>query len=304
MGCDNYIMFNYLIQFEWSQDNIKIGNILIKLADLENLINKFFMIISTIILMYISIKLGNYLIKKFVDRQIKSNTMLSLDTQRAKTLGEVLKSVLKYSVYFLGIASILSNLFNGMSFTFASIGGVAVGFGAQSLVKDLINGFFILFEDQFGVGDHITIGAFEGIVESIGIRTTVIKDFSGDVHSIPNGSIVQITNHSRDNIRFIVDVDIAYEENIDNAINAIKKACEKFEEENEDIREPIQVLGVNALNASSVTIRVIGKAKPLKQWGMERELRKLIKIKLDEDGIEIPYPKTQLININLEEGEI
>ncbi|WP_460281937.1 mechanosensitive ion channel family protein [Clostridium sp. CTA-5] len=297
-------MFNYLIQFEWSQDNIKIGNILIKLADLENLINKFFMIISTIILMYISIKLGNYLIKKFVDRQIKSNTMLSLDTQRAKTLGEVLKSVLKYSVYFLGIASILSNLFNGMSFTFASIGGVAVGFGAQSLVKDLINGFFILFEDQFGVGDHITIGAFEGIVESIGIRTTVIKDFSGDVHSIPNGSIVQITNHSRDNIRFIVDVDIAYEENIDNAINAIKKACEKFEEENEDIREPIQVLGVNALNASSVTIRVIGKAKPLKQWGMERELRKLIKIKLDEDGIEIPYPKTQLININLEEGEI
>ncbi|MBW6411784.1 mechanosensitive ion channel family protein [Clostridium sp. YB-6] len=262
------------------------------------------MIILTIILMYISIKLGNHLIKKFVDRQIKSNAMLSLDSQRAKTLGEVLKSVLKYLVYFLGIGSILSNLFNGMSFTFASIGGVAVGFGAQSLVKDLINGFFILFEDQFGVGDYITIGEFSGIVESIGIRTIVIKDFSGDVHSIPNGSIIQVTNHSRDNIRFIVDVDIAYEENIDNAINVIKKTCEKFEEQNEDIREPIQVLGVNALNASSVTIRVIGKAKPLKQWETERELRKLIKIKLDEDGIEIPYPKTQLINLNLEKERI
>lgn len=298
------LKFNYLIESGIGETFGKIKDVLKGVPNIEILVNKAFMVVFTIILMYISVKLGNYLIKKFVDRQIKSNAMLSLDTQRAKTLGEVLKSVLKYSVYFLGIASILSNLFNGMSFTFASIGGVAVGFGAQSLVKDLINGFFILFEDQFGVGDYITIGQFSGIVESIGIRTIVIKDFSGDVHSIPNGSIVQVTNHSRDNIRFIVDVDIAYEENIDNAINVIKKACEKFEEENEDIREPIQVLGVNALNASSVTIRVIGKAKPLKQWGMERELRKLIKTKLDEDGIEIPYPKTQLININLEKEGI
>ncbi|WP_315081782.1 mechanosensitive ion channel family protein [uncultured Clostridium sp.] len=297
-------MINYLIKFDWSQEEIKLGKISIGLNNIEFLVNKSLRILSVFILMYISIKIGNYLIKKFVERQIKSNTMLSLDSQRAKTLGEVMKSVLKYSVYFIGITSIISALFNGLSFTFASMGGLAVGFGAQSLIKDLINGFFILFEDQFGVGDHITVGAFSGIVESIGIRTTIIKDFTGDVHSIPNGSIVEVTNHSRGNIRFIVDVNIAYEENIDNAISIIKEVCSNFEQGNEDIKEPIEVLGVNALNASSVTIRVIGKSKPLKQWEMERELRKLIKLRLDKEGIEIPYPKTQLVSTNMEKGDL
>ncbi|KFX59384.1 mechanosensitive ion channel family protein [Clostridium botulinum] len=297
-------MINYLIKFDWNQEEIKIGKILIKLSNIETLINKTLIIIGVFILMYISIKIGNYLIRKFVERQVKSNTRLSLDSQRAKTLGEVMKSVLKYAVYFIGIASIISTLFKGLSFTFASMGGLAVGFGAQSLIKDLINGFFILFEDQFGVGDHITVGTFNGIVESIGIRTTIIKDFTGDVHSIPNGSIIEVTNHSRGNIRFIVDVDIAYEENIDNAISIIKEVCSNFEQNNEDIRESIEVLGVNALNASSVTIRVIGKSKPLKQWEMERELRKLIKLRLDKEGIEIPYPKTQLVSVNMEKGDL
>ncbi|KAI3347209.1 mechanosensitive ion channel family protein [Clostridium botulinum] len=297
-------MINYLIKFDWSQEEIKLGKISIGLNNIEYLVNKSLRILSVFILMYISIKIGNYLIKKFVERQIKSNTMLSLDSQRAKTLGEVMKSVLKYSVYFIGVASIISTLFNGLSFTFASMGGLAVGFGAQSLIKDLINGFFILFEDQFGVGDHITVGTFSGLVESIGIRTTIIKDFTGDIHSIPNGSIIEVTNHSRGNIRFIVDVDIAYEENIDNAISIIKEVCSDFEQNNEDIREPMEVLGVNALNASSVTIRVIGKSKPLKQWEMERELRKLIKLRLDKEGIEIPYPKTQLVSTNMEKGDL
>lgn len=235
---------------------------------------------------------------------MKSNAALSLDPQRAKTLGGVMKSILKYSVYFLGITSILSVLFGGISFTFASIGGVALGLGSQSLIKDFINGFFILFEDQFGIGDYVTIGNFSGIVQTIGIRTTIIKDFTGDIHSIPNGMISEVTNHSRGNTRFIVDVDIAYEEDIDNAINAIKECCDKFQKEHEDfINEPIEVSGVSALAASSVTIRTVGRTKPLTQWKMENELRKAIKITLDENGIEIPYPKTQLININSDKGE-
>lgn len=299
----------YLIKLAIEQQEFKFGKLSISMEDIDKFISMFITkgmkIIFTIFIMYISIKIGKHLIKKFVDRQIKSNAMLSLESQRAETLGEVLKSVLKYAVYFIGIASIISILFNGISFTFASIGGFAVGFGAQSLVKDLINGFFILFEDQFGVGDYVTIGQFNGIVSSIGIRTTIIKDFTGDIHSIPNGSIVQVTNHSRSDIRFMVDVDIAYEEDIDNAINVINETCEAFREENKSIiSEPIDVLGVTALAASGVTIRVIGKAKPLKQWEMERELRKAIKGALDKRGIEIPYPKTQLVNSNqLKENE-
>lgn len=286
---------------------LEIGKVIISLEDFEVVFNKGIKIISIVIIMYLSIKIGKYLIKKAVDKQVKSNAALSLDPQRAKTLGGVMKSILKYSVYFLGITSILSVLFGGISFTFASIGGVALGLGSQSLIKDFINGFFILFEDQFGIGDYVTIGNFSGIVQTIGIRTTIIKDFTGDIHSIPNGMISEVTNHSRGNTRFIVDVDIAYEEDIDNAINAInaiKECCDKFQKEHEDfINEPIEVLGVSALAASSVTIRTVGRTKPLTQWKMENELRKAIKITLDENGIEIPYPKTQLININSDKGE-
>lgn len=295
---------NYLVHLSLDKDELEIGKLVINLKDFEVILNKGLKIIFTIIIMYLSIKIGKYLIKKAVDKQVKSNASLSLDPQRAKTLGGVMKSILKYSVYFLGITTILSVLFGGISFTFASIGGVALGLGAQSLIKDFINGFFILFEDQFGIGDYVTIGNFNGIVQTIGIRTTIIKDINGDVHSIPNGTISEVTNHSRGNTRFIVDVDIAYEEDIDNAINAIKECCDKFQKENEEfINEPLEVLGVSALAASSVTIRTIGRTKPLTQWKMENELRKAIKITLDKEGIEIPYPKTQLININSDKGE-
>lgn len=295
---------NYLVHLSLDKTELEIGKVIISLEDFEVVFNKGIKIISIVIIMYLSIKIGKYLIKKAVDKQVKSNAALSLDPQRAKTLGGVMKSILKYSVYFLGITSILSVLFGGISFTFASISGVALGLGSQSLIKDFINGFFILFEDQFGIGDYVTIGNFSGIVQTIGIRTTIIKDFTGDIHSIPNGMISEVTNHSRGNTRFIVDVDIAYEEDIDNAINAIKECCDKFQKEHEDfINEPIEVLGVSALAASSVTIRTVGRTKPLTQWKMENELRKAIKITLDENGIEIPYPKTQLININSDKGE-
>lgn len=261
-------------------------------------------IIFVMIVMYFTIKVGKHLIKKFVERQVASNAMLSLDSQRAKTLGEVLKSVLKYSVYFMGIAIIVSILFGEISFTFASIGGIAVGLGAQSLIKDLINGFFILFENQFGVGDHVTLGSFNGIVKSIGIRTTVISDFTGDIHSIPNGSIIGVTNHSRNEIRFAVDVNISYEENIEKTISIIEVTCNDFKSKNEEyISEPIEVSGVIALGTSSVTIRVVGKAKPLSQWKMENELRKEIKLTLDKNKIEMPYSNKQLSNENIEKDD-
>ena len=290
-------MFSALFKVSLGDGSLDIGKgISIDMSDIENIVNKGIRIVIIILLMYITIKIGNRLINKFVKKQIESNARFSMDNQKAKTIGEVLKSVLKYMTYFIGAALILSDAFNGISVAMASVGGFALGFGAQSLVKDIINGFFILFEDQYGVGDHVTIGTFSGIVETIGIRTTVIRDFSGDVHLIPNGTINQVTNHSRGNIRFIVDVDISYEEDIDNAINVITNVCNKYKNENENIVEPIEVLGVNSLNASSVTIRIIGKTKPLKQWEAERELRKRVKKVLDEEGIEIQYPKTQLVN--------
>ena len=283
---------DYLMKLAIEDSTINIGDFIsVGLEDIISIRDKGLKIILVIIIMYFSIRIGKHLIKKFVQKQVESNAMLSLDSQRAKTLGEVLKSVLKYSVYFMGITTIISIVFGGASFTFASIGGIAVGLGAQSLIKDLINGFFILFENQFGVGDHVTLGSFTGIVKSIGIRTTVINDFSGDVHSIPNGSISGVTNHSRNNIKFTVDVNIAYEEDVEEVIHIIEATCEEFKNENEEcMDEPIEVSGIAALELSNITIRVVGKAKPLNQKKMEMKLRRSIKLALDKNKIGMSNP--------------
>lgn len=262
-------------------------------------IGKIISLILLIVIMYLIIKIGDKAIGRFVENQANSKRSFSMDRQKAFTVGAILKSTLKYAVYFSGAAIVIGSTFKVSAGVLSAIGFV-VGIGAQSLVKDIINGFFILFEDQYGVGDYVTIGAFSGIVENIGIRSTVLRDFSGDIHNLPNGAVTQVTNHSRGDMRFIVDVGIAYEEDIDNAINVISKVCNKFTNKNqEELRGDIEVLGVTALNDSSVTIRVVGKAVPMSQWKMERDLRKEIKIALDEAEIEIPYPKAQLVNNNI-----
>ncbi|WP_288222410.1 mechanosensitive ion channel family protein [uncultured Clostridium sp.] len=262
-------------------------------------IGKVISLIILIVIMYAIIKIGDKAIDRFVKNQANSKLSFSMDRQKAFTVGAILKSSLKYIVYFSGAAIVIGSTFKVSAGVLSAIGFV-VGIGAQSLVKDIINGFFILFEDQYGVGDYVTIGSYSGIVENIGIRATVLRDFSGDVHNLPNGAVTEVTNHSRGDMRFMVDVGIAYEEDIDNAIDVIKKACNKFTNKNKDeLKGEVEVWGVIALNASSVTIRVAGKAIPMSQWKMERDLRKEIKIALDEAGIEIPYPKTQLVNNNI-----
>ncbi|WP_300379736.1 mechanosensitive ion channel family protein [Clostridium sp.] len=279
----------YFLHIDWE-------GIFTKILDLlEIIINKGLVIIIITLLMYLIIKIGNKLINRFVEKQVKSKRTFSMDGKKALTVGAILKSTLKYAVYFSSAALIISKVFNVSPGILSGIGFV-VGIGAQSLVRDLINGFFILFEGQFSVGDYITVGTYSGTVENIGIRSTVLKDFSGLIHVIPNGSIIEVTNHSKENIMFIVDVQIAYEEDIDNTIRIIQGVASKFEEKNKDIiKEKVEAIGAIAINHSGVTIRVVGKTKPLLQWKLERELRKEIKIALDENGIKIPYPKTQII---------
>lgn len=277
--------------------NINFGPINFNTLVFSNIIDKIFRVIIIIIIMNITIKLGNKIINLFVKRQIKSNTRFKMDSQKAKTVGTVLKSVLKYSTYFLGIALIIGELFSNLSVAVAGIGTFTVGLASQNLIKDIINGFFILFEDHFGIGDHVTLGEFSGIVDSIGIRTTKIRDFNGDIHLIPNGSITTVTNHSRSNMSFIVDVDIAYEEDVDKAISTIKKVCLEFQKNNSDVTDTIEVIGITSITSSSVTIRVVGKSKPLSQWKMERDLRRLIKLELDKEEIKIPYTKTRILKM-------
>ncbi|MBL4930502.1 mechanosensitive ion channel family protein [Clostridium paridis] len=288
-------VFQSLFSIDAEKKTLDIGGKIVNIQFLFNIAWGIVKILVILILMFLAVRIGNYIIEKFVHKQIKSEIRFTMDEKKANTVGEVLKSVLRYSVYFIGGIGIFANLFSGVSLTFASIGGVALGFGTQSLVKDIINGFFVLFEDQYAVGDYISIGDNSGIVESIGIRMTQLKDFNGDMHYIPNGTISQVTNHSRGDMSVIVDVEIAYKENIDIAIEVINNACEKVAVEKEHIIEKPKVIGVQSLGVSAVVIRVLGKTEPMYQWALERELRKEIKLTMEREGIERPQGKVEVI---------
>lgn len=287
-------LFKFNIDLE--KGIMQVGNFSIGKENIYSFTLVIIKVIIALVTMYLVIKIGSKIINRYVLKQ--KNFKFSLDDKKAKTVGAILNSILRYSVYFFGVFSIIATISPkiGMtSITFAGIGGVAVGFGAQSLIKDVINGFFILFEDQFTVGDYINIDDKGGIVESLELRVTKIRDFNGDLHIIPNGLITKVTNHSRGNIRIMVEVDIAYDEDLDNAIGVISNLCEKFKDENECVTEGPAVLGVSAFREGGLSIKVVGKTKPMMQWDAEMKLRKEIREALKGANISINYPKLKII---------
>lgn len=291
--------FNHIVKI---LPEFNMGKIRINAESLEIFTDKILKIILILICMFLAIRIGKYVIRKIVNKQIKSNSVLSLDTQGAKTLGEVCKSILKYAVYFTGAVSIISVIFGKISYTFAGIGGVAVGLGAQSLIKDIISGFFILFENQFKVGDYVVIGKYEGIVKSIGIRTTVIEGFYGDIHSISNGTISSVTKNSSNGAStFYIDIDIAYEEDIDNVMKLLYKVCNEYKNSHEELYD-INVAGVENLSMYGVTIRIIVKSELSVRWDLSRRLRKEIKNFLQKNNIKIPYIMDMKSNERIEQN--
>ena len=247
-----------------------------------------------ILLIYITIRVLVYLINKLINKTIKNiKGEHFLNNNRANTVAEILKKLVKYLLYFLGIVTVLEmfNINTTSILATAGIGGLAIGFGAQSLVKDIITGIFIFLEDQYSVGDLVQIGAFQGNVEELGLRVTKLRDFSGELHIIPNSSIEIVTNKTRGPMRALVEVSIAYEENIDKVISILEKACEEIKLSNEAIIEGPSVLAVSDLGEYGVNIRIVAKTSPGEQWATEREIRKKVKETFDREGIEIPYPK-------------
>jgi len=216
------------------------------------------------------------------------------DERRVHTLRGLAWSLLRYSLYFVGGMMVLSELGIDTASLLAGVGiaGLAIGFGAQNLVRDVISGFFILFEDQFAVGDYVTVADVTGTVEEMGLRVTKVREWTGELHVIPNGEITKVTNFSRGGMGVLVEVDIAYEEDIDRAIEVLEKICKDAAADHREIvvEEPY-VLGVTSLGESGITVQVFGKVQPMKQWGFARELRKRIKEGFDREGIEIPYPR-------------
>lgn len=222
---------------------------------------------------------------------------------RANTIGALLRSISRYALYFIGFVWALDaiGIPAGSIITAAGIGGLAIGFGAQNLVRDIISGFFILFEDQYDVGEFVTIDGASGVVEEVGLRSTRIKAFAGDVFFIPNGSIAKVTNHSRGDMRALVEVSIAYESDHNKAIDVANRACADLAARLDYVVEGPKVMGIQKLDESGVVLSIWAKAQNMKQWGLEREIRKEIKEAFEREGIEIPYPRRVLIHRTDEE---
>lgn len=235
--------------------------------------------------------------------KIRNLSPLRTNARREETLSKLLDNILSYVVYFIAFMTILSvfNIDVKALLAGAGIVGLAVGFGAQSLVKDVITGFFIIFEDQFSVGDHVRIGQFEGDVEAIGLRTTKIKNWTGEVHVIPNGSIIEVTNFSINNSVAVVDISIAYEENIDEAQKVIEELLDTLPGRYEELVKRPDLLGIQNFGPHEVVLRIVAETAPMKHFGVARKIRSDVKQKLDKHGIEIPYPR--LVMLSKEPGK-
>jgi moderate conductance mechanosensitive channel len=251
-----------------------------------------------IIVMFIIIRsIGRRVINRMFDRAASHRKMSS---GRIITLQKLVVNLFSYILIFVfaGIVFKQFGLEIGTLIAGAGVVGLAIGFGAQGLVSDVVTGFFILLEKQMEVGDYVTIGGVDGIVEEVGLRTTHIRAFDGTLSYMPNREISTIQNHSRGNMRALVDIGIAYEENIDQAVKVLQEACDRVKANNENIVEGPNVLGVQALGSSDVVIRIISKTRNGEQWAVERELRQALKEALEANGIEIPYPH----QVNVEKG--
>ncbi|MDX6285852.1 MAG: moderate conductance mechanosensitive channel [Frankiales bacterium] len=214
--------------------------------------------------------------------------------QRAETIGSVLRNTVTITVFTIAFIEILGKLGINLGPIVASAGivGVAVGFGAQNLVKDFLSGIFMILEDQYGVGDVIDVGEATGTVEAVGLRTTRLRDVNGTVWYARNGEINRVGNKSQGWSRALLDVPIAYGADVAEARQVIKEVADSVWRDpmwaGKVLQEP-EVWGVEDLGVDGVQIRLVVKTAPLAQWEVARELRQRIKAAFDEHGIEIPY---------------
>ncbi len=229
-------------------------------------------------------------------RALREHTLAARAKQRAVTIGAVLRSSVSLAVFLLTGLLVLSELDLNLAPLIASAGiaGLAIGFGAQSMVKDFLAGMFIILEDQFGVGDIVDTGLATGKIEEVSLRTTRLRDQSGTLWIVPNGEISRVGNTSQVWSNAVIDVEVAYDTNLDYAIATIKKTLDaiwKSDEPNATVIAEPNVLGVERMGDSSVVIRAVVKCEPAEQWVMGRIARKKLKEALDEAGIEIPFPQ-------------
>lgn len=215
--------------------------------------------------------------------------------KRADTLAAIIRHALSVAIIGTAAIMILSQLGVEIGPVLAAAGvvGLAIGFGAQTLVQDVISGFFILMEDQVRVGDVVSINGTGGRVEKVSLRLIVLRDFQGRVHYIRNGKIDLVSNLTKGFSYYVFEIGVAYRENTDEVVGYITEVDREIRADKnfgEDILEPMEIVGVDKFDSSAVIIKARIKTKPIKQWRIGREYNRRLKMKFDEKKIEIPYP--------------
>ena len=228
--------------------------------------------------------------------------------KRVDTLSSVIRYILVIGILIVAAMMVMGELGIEIGPVLAAAGivGLAVGFGAQSLVQDVISGFFILLEDQIRVGDVVQVADKGGVVERMTLRMVVLRDIAGNVHFVRNGHIQVVTNMTKEYGRYVFDIGVAYREDVDEVIEVIRQVDEELRSDPDfmgDILEPIEILGLDQFADSAVIIKARTKTKPIRQWAVGREFNRRLKKKFDEKDIEIPFPHTTLYMGQDKEGK-
>jgi len=253
--------------------------------------------VVVIIIIFIIAKTLMIVLSKIIKKSftpIKKTKNYQAKLQRSNTIIPMFQSISKYVIYFIASVMALKEIGIDTTAIIASAGivGLAVGFGAQTLVKDFISGAFIFFEGTISVGDVISVGEHSGMVEVINLRNIHLRKFSGELRIISNSDLNNFGNFNKKFTRAIVEVGVAYEQDIEKSMKILKEVAENWANENQDIvLEFPMVQGIVTFGSSDITLRVVIKVKPMTHWEAERELKKRIKNQFDEKGIEIPFPR-------------
>ena len=260
-----------------------------------------------VILVIAAIYIGLRVLQRFLGPAIRATVSAQMQGEpevevdkRVDTLSHVVYRTIWTVAVLIGLLTILPELGINISALLAGAGliGLAIGFGAQSLVKDVISGLFVLIENQYGKGDVVNIAGIGGLVEDVNLRRTLLRDLDGTVHSIPNGEVAVSSNLTRAWSRVNIMISVSYADDLDHVFAVINRVGEDMANDpdwSKDIIAAPKALGVEGFGDSGIDIRVLGDTQPIRQWDVMRELRRRLKKAFDEEGIEIPFPHRTLV---------
>ncbi len=265
-------------------------------------------ILLIFIMLMVALKVSDLLSKRLIAVVFRNKVQVDVEFQkRADTLKQIVKTTLTVVLIAVALIMILGELGIEIGPVLAAAGviGIAVGFGAQKLVEDVISGFFILLDDQIRVGDVVEIAGKGGLVERVDLRMVTLRDLAGNVHFVRNGQIDVVTNMTKEYSRYVFEIGVAYREDVDEVIRIIQEVDENLRSDaafKDDILEPIEILGLDEFGDSAIIIKARTKTKPIMQWRVKREFNRRLKKTFDERNIEIPFPHMTLYAGEPKEG--